>query len=255
MEADILAECKDGSCTPNRHHSLSSTDTRGGPTPTTRFLPTDDEQQRDVYWAITPNSEAPSHPHRSHPSIRVNSLASRSLVHAKTPWDLCPTLGHGMLGTCQVVLAVTEMPNSPAGWLSMLREGSLHRDVTIASILMLDPPVAVKPFEVRGVGRLMAQHSIQHEDKLVKYANLLGDMIKKMDFSDKCNGFIMNGDAAGSSEGHFASRGTGERSVSRIPRSVEGSTWYDFRAGNIRVHVQQTAGHSAGQGSPFAFAR
>ena len=137
----------------------------------------------------------------------------------------------------------------------MLREGSLHRDVTIASILMLDPPVAVKPFEVRGVGRLMAQHSIQHEDKLVKYANLLGDMIKKMDFSDKCNGFIMNGDAAGSSEGHFASRGTGERSVSRIPRSVEGSTWYDFRAGNIRVHVQQTAGHSAGQGSPFAFAR
>jgi len=66
----------------------------------------------------------------------------------------------------------------------------------------------------------MAQLSLQYEDELAKYANLLEDVIEKMDFSDKCHGFILDGEAAGSLEGHFTSHGTRERFVSSISRSV-----------------------------------
>jgi len=95
----------------------------------------------------------------------------------------------------------------------MLRKGFLHRDVSIGNVLMLDPPVTMKPFEARPVEQLMAQLSLNDANELSKYASLLEEVIGKMGFSDKCHGFVIDGDMAASLEGYFTSRDTGERSV------------------------------------------
>jgi len=61
---------------------------------TARFSPADGEKLEDFHWAIASDSKAPSHS----PWTHASRLAGRSLVHAKTPWDLFMAIGHGMLG-------------------------------------------------------------------------------------------------------------------------------------------------------------
>jgi len=106
------------------------------------------------------------------------------------------------------------MPYVPTGWLAMLIKGFLHRDVSIGNTLMLDPPVTMKPFTLRTIEQLMAHLSIESKNDLGKYVSRLEDAIKKVDFSDKCHGFIIDGDMAAKLKGYFALRDVGEASVS-----------------------------------------
>ena len=92
----------------------------------------------------------------------------------------------------------------------MLRNGFLHRDINIGNILMLDPPVPMKPFETRTIGQFMTRLSLQYEDELARCANLLEVVIKKMGFLDKCHGFVIDGDMAASLDGYFTSSDSGE---------------------------------------------
>ena len=102
VEADLLAKCKDDFSTPGHHYSLCPTDARGGPMSTARFLPADNGQPRDFHWAIATSSQVPSCPLYRRLWIHVSKLVGRSLVHAKTPWELYVAVGHGMLGVCQL---------------------------------------------------------------------------------------------------------------------------------------------------------
>ena len=102
VEADLLARCKDDFGTPKHHYSFCPTDTRGASMSTTRFLPTDEEQLKDFHWAVTTAFKVPSCPQRRFLWIHVSKLRGRSLVHAKTPWELCLAIGHAMLGACQL---------------------------------------------------------------------------------------------------------------------------------------------------------
>jgi len=61
---------------------------------TARSPPVDGEKLEDFRWATVSDSKIPSHS----PWIHASRLAGRSLVHAKTPWDLFIALGHAMLG-------------------------------------------------------------------------------------------------------------------------------------------------------------
>ena len=101
-EADLLAKCKDDFDTPNHHYSFCPTDTRGASMSTARFLPTDEERLEDFHWAITSVFEVPSHPQCRYLRVHVSKLVGQSLVHAKTPWELCLAIGHAMLGACQL---------------------------------------------------------------------------------------------------------------------------------------------------------
>ena len=92
----------------------------------------------------------------------------------------------------------------------MLRRGFLHRDVSIGNTLMLDPPVTANPFEVRTIEQLMTQLSLQYEDELAKYAEMLEGAIKKVGHSDECHGFVIDGDMTATLEGHFTGGGTRE---------------------------------------------
>ena len=100
VEADLLAKCKDGFGTPNHHYSFCPTDAHGNPMSTARFLPTGKERLSDFHWKITAASQVPSDPQRRHLWVHVSKLVGRSLVHAKTPWELYVAIGHGMLGAC-----------------------------------------------------------------------------------------------------------------------------------------------------------
>jgi len=107
-------------------------------------------------------------------------------------------------------VAVAHMPT---GWLEMLRRGSLHRDVSIDNILMLDPPVTMKPFEVWTAEQLMTQLSLEQGGGLNKYVELLEGAIKKVGHSNECHGIVIDRDLSASLDGSFTSRDTGEISV------------------------------------------
>jgi len=71
---------------------------------TARFLPTDQEKLANFHWAISASSQVPPDPQRRSLWIYVSELVGKSLVHAKTPWDLFVALGHAMLGACWSLL-------------------------------------------------------------------------------------------------------------------------------------------------------
>ena len=124
VEADLLARCKDDFGTPDHHYSFCPTDAHGKPMSTARFLPTDDEQLRDFHWKITTASKVPSHPQRRRLWIHVSKLVGRSLVHAKTPWELCIAIGHGMLGACRLWLQVSRCLTRRQGGCRCCARGS-----------------------------------------------------------------------------------------------------------------------------------
>ena len=131
-----------------------------------------------------------------------------------------------------MVMGIT-IPYMPLGWLSMLRNGFLHRDVSIGNTLMLDPPV--KP-SVRSIEDLVARLTpqldppvepsaqpiedrlarlcLQDGGDLTKCFDRLKDAIGKDNLTDKCHGFVIDGDMAARLKGYFTSPHTGERSVS-----------------------------------------
>jgi len=75
---------------------------------TARFLPAVKEELADFHWAISANSQVLPGPRRRSLWIHVSELVGRSLVHAKTPWDLFIALGHAMLGTCWSLSRVSQ---------------------------------------------------------------------------------------------------------------------------------------------------
>ena len=108
VEAELLTACKDDFGTPDHHYSFHPTDTRGVSMSTARFLPTDREQSKDFHWVVFPGSKLPSNPQRRSLWIHVSKLVGRSLVHAKTPWQLYLVIGHAMLGACWLWLQVPQ---------------------------------------------------------------------------------------------------------------------------------------------------
>jgi hypothetical protein len=110
---------------------------------------------------------------------------------------------------------------TPTRWLSMLRRGFLHRDISIGNILQLDPPVRMTPFKVQTIEESMAQLSLQHKDKLARHAGLLEVAIGKVVSLDECHGFVIDGDMAARLEGYFTLGDTGERPVSLPSRAGE----------------------------------
>ena len=101
VEAELLNKCKSGFGTPDHCYSFCPKDSRGQPMSTARFLPDDDEEPENFHWGI--GDSTPRDPHHSQHRrlwVHVSRRIGRSLVHAKTPWDLCLAVGSGMLGAC-----------------------------------------------------------------------------------------------------------------------------------------------------------
>ena len=110
VEAKLLNRCRGDFGTPNHHYSFCPTDTQGNPMSTARFLPAKDEDKEleTFHWAITPSSQVPSLPLHRYLWFHVGKSIGQSLVHAKTPWELCLAIGHGMIGMCQSLLQVSQ---------------------------------------------------------------------------------------------------------------------------------------------------
>ena len=80
----------------------------------------------------------------------------------------------------------------PTGWLLVLEMGSLHRDISIGNVLMLDPPVT-KPFGLT-MEQLVTQLRLRDGGGLAKHVSLLETTIKGLDFPGKCYGSVIDGD-------------------------------------------------------------
>ena len=91
------------------------------------------------------------------------------------------------------------------GWLSMLRNGFLHRDTNIPNVIMLDPPVTMVSFETQVIEQVMMELSLEDDrrgqgeaadDKLVTYGRLQSEPIE-IGLPDKCHSFVVDSDMAG----------------------------------------------------------
>ena len=85
----------------------------------------------------------------------------------------------------------------------ILRKGSLHRDISIDNVLMLDPPVKMEPF-TETLEQRMARLHFREEAKLADYVNLVEKMIKEMDSTNMCYGLVIDGDMAARLEDSLA---------------------------------------------------
>ena len=101
VEANLLTASANGFGTPDHCYSFCPKDSRGQPMSTARFLPGKDEEEKlgGFHWGI--GGSTPRVPQRRYLWIHMSRRVGRSLVHAKTPWDLCLAVGCGMLGACQ----------------------------------------------------------------------------------------------------------------------------------------------------------
>lgn len=105
---ELLVKCASSFGTTHHHYSFCPADSRGKPMSTARFLPTDGENLRDFHWSVIDRSKVPSDSRCRFMWFHVNQAAGRSLVHAKTPWELHLAVGHAMLGGYRLRLLVSQ---------------------------------------------------------------------------------------------------------------------------------------------------
>jgi len=97
----------------------------------------------------------------------------------------------------------------------ILRRGSLHRDISIGNILMLDPPVKMEPFS-ETLEQRMARLHLREETKMVNYVNLVEKMIKELDSPNMYCGLVIDGDVAARLEDYSTLDDLRERSVGML---------------------------------------
>jgi len=189
--------------------------------PTARSSPADGEKPEDFCWATASGSKIPSH---GSPWTHTSRLAGRSLVHAKTPWDLFVAIGDGMLGAYWSPVMIEGVTTSYilTGWLLMLKMGFLHRDINIGNVLMLGPPVT-KVFGAWTIEQFVTQLRLQGRgEPLAEHVSLLEQMIGELGSPGKCYGFVVDGNMATCLEDYFTPRSMEEKSVSA---PIVSGTW------------------------------
>jgi len=142
--------------------------------------------------------------------------------HERTGWSVAGTREDAMgsihsyrawnAWCVSVTFAGLTRSHIPAGWLLILRKGSLHRDISIGNVLMLDPPVKTKPFAEVAPEQRMQQLRLREGSELANHVNLVEEMIQKLGSPNMCCGSVIDGDMAARLEGYFTPRGLGEKS-------------------------------------------
>lgn len=116
----------------------------------------------------------------------------------------------------------------------MLQKGFLHRNINIYNTLLLDTPVTMRPFDARSIGQLTLQNG--PGDQFNEHVERLEDCIRKLGFSDKCNGFVIDDGVVASLEKDSPLHGPVEKFVSTFDGA--GNLTDNCNVGGIRVHVR-----------------
>ena len=91
------------------------------------------------------------------------------------------------------------------GWFNLIQKGYLHRDISIGNLVMEDDPVTTKAFEilkndggnatVEDITEALQNLEIDSSAKAI-WENKLTDALHGLGITDKCQGFVIDGDLA-----------------------------------------------------------
>jgi hypothetical protein len=107
------------------------------------------------------------------------------------------------------------------GWFNMIQKGYHHRDISIGNIVMLDEAVKTEVFDI-------IKTDTKQDDDDTDIAKIFGALkitpsatwdvqllatLKDLDITDKCRGFLIDGDMAIKMGDYFDEERNGSRSV------------------------------------------
>jgi hypothetical protein len=114
------------------------------------------------------------------------------------------------------------------GWFNLIQKGYLHRDISIGNVVMVEDAVTTKAFKIlKNEGWNATVENIAVDDgisKVLQYLKLdsstkaasedkLTAALHDLEITDKCCGFVIDGDMATKMTDYFNKEHPGSRSV------------------------------------------
>ncbi|KAF9780967.1 hypothetical protein BJ322DRAFT_1082482 [Thelephora terrestris] len=196
VEAKIFELCKGDFGIPKHHHSAPVKSSNGSiPISNAIFLPSPGEPLEDYHWDITGKSGPPPLPDYRELWVHETNSNADGLSRARTPLELCMTVGHAMLG-----------------WLSMMHKGFLHRDVGMPGVFHLFDPIRMVPFVPGDFGQVLGQPEAWKGDQLLQdQVERLQKAVAGLGITDICHGVIQPSDMTVDMKDYYTSGGKAHR--------------------------------------------
>ncbi|KAF5367893.1 hypothetical protein D9757_011247 [Collybiopsis confluens] len=180
VEPKLLKQCSGMFGVPHHYYSFLAHHQDNYPTTNHLFLPSG-VTDKNLHWNVfRAKDDSVNNPDRRSLLGHVIAHAGHSLVTAKDFPSLVRALVHAHLG-----------------YYNMCQENFQHRDISIGNVLMVDEPIKTRPFQ------------IAHPNETQK---TILDLCKKLNISDNCVGFVIDGDMAVDWTSYFDETHTGGKS-------------------------------------------
>ncbi|KAF5379960.1 hypothetical protein D9757_010237 [Collybiopsis confluens] len=164
VEPKLLKQCSGMFGVPHHYYSFLAHHQDSYPTTNHLFLPSG-VTDKNLHWNVfRAKADSVNNPDRRSLLGHVIAHAGHSLVTAKDFPSLMCAIVHAHLG-----------------YYNMCQKNFQHRDISIGNVLMVDEPIKTKPFQI-------ARPNETQKEIL--------DLCKKLNISDNCVGFVIDGDMA-----------------------------------------------------------
>jgi hypothetical protein len=118
--------------------------------------------------------------------------------------------------------ACFHLTNMLIGWFNLIQQGYLHRDISIGNLVMVDDAVTTEAFgilkkenrntTVVGITEALQDLNINFSEKAT-WEKRLTAALHDLGNTDKCTGFVIDGDMAIKMNDYFDKEHTDSRSV------------------------------------------
>jgi hypothetical protein len=132
------------------------------------------------------------------------------------------------------------LTNMLIGWFNLIQKGYLHRDISIGNLVMVEDAVTTEAFGIlkKEGGKATAENITKALQELkidssakVTWENELTIALQDLNITNKCHGFVIDGDMAIKMTDYFNKEHPGSRSV----RWNLKLCWYNSNC--VSVHV------------------
>jgi hypothetical protein len=249
LEPEMFGRCQNAFGLPKLLKGGEARGTDGRVLSNRIFLPDDEEEIKKRFWPLFTfkkrKAEPPTMVDHRILTYTLTEDEGTTLAACKTPWELCESLLHAMLGWLPLHSRNPAALTYISGWLTLLQRGYLHRDISIGNVIKLrEPRSGNAPFnptdlrilycnfaekhmtwddieeqfpEVLSLEELEARYPDHPNVKeIIFFARQLKDLLNDpdldLDFS-VCKAMLTDGDMAAELNKYFDDRGKGLGSI------------------------------------------
>ena len=109
------------------------------------------------------------------------------------------------------------------GWFNLIQKGYLHRDISIGNLVMMEDAVTTEAFRifkkeglnatVENITRTFQELKIDSSNTNAAWEKKLSDTLQDLNITNKCHGFVIDGDMAIKMDDYFNRENSGSRLV------------------------------------------